>query len=128
MKSKAYSIITNHILATMQKITVTSGVCRWNYHCQMNTVHDALNDGHSKIAMCFYLEEMRPIIHFLNFDDEGKFVDNTLGRWSERYDYYLVRFIEKESFFEVDDIFKAYRKELNRMLPWWIRLIYKIEF
>jgi len=124
----AYSIITNHILATMPKITVTAGVCRWNYMCQMNTVHDALNDGHQKIAMCFYLEEMRPIIHFVNIDDTGKYIDNTFGRWCEKYDYYLVRFIEKESFFEVDDIFKAYRKELNRMLPWWIRIFGRVEF
>lgn len=127
-KERANLHIRNLIIATMPKIKVQSGVCRYNYKCQMNAVHDALNEGHDKLAMCFYLDGTWPIIHFVNVDNEGNYIDNTLGRWSETYDYYLIRLIEKESFFYINDIFTSYRKELRLKLPWYIRLFNKCEF
>jgi hypothetical protein len=125
----AKSIIENMVIATLPKITVKSGVCRYNFRCQMNAVHDALNDDQDKIAMCFYMNNSNyPTIHFLNIDSDGNYIDNTLGRWSETYDYYLVRIIEKESFFTINDIFTAYRKELRRQLPFYIRWFNDCEF
>ena len=79
-------------------------------------------------GLLFYFDENHPIIHFLNIDDEGNYVDNTLGRWSETYDYYLIRTIEKESFFNINKIFSAYRKELKSKLPWYVRWFSDYEF
>lgn len=39
------------------------------YHCDVLT---AIRCG---------LENRRPIIHFVNIDDTGKYIDNTFGRW-----------------------------------------------
>jgi len=119
---KAEDLVRNLIVATMPKITVKSGLCRYNYRCQLNAVHDALNDDQDKIAMCFYFKDSRPIIHFINVDNEGNYIDNTLGRWSETFDYYLIRFIEKKSFFKIEKIFTAYRNELVSNFPWYVRL------
>ena len=115
------AIIKNMVIATMTKISVNSGVCRYNFRCQYNSVHDALNDNHERIVMCFYIDGNHPIIHFLNIDDNNNYIDNTLGRWSETYDYYLIRIIEKIDFFSVDEIFEAYRKELKKGLPFYVR-------
>lgn len=125
---EAIALVKNMVIATMPKIKVKSGVCRYNFRCQMNAVHDALNDGQDKIAMCFYISDGRPIIHFINIDKKGRYIDNTLGRWSETFDYYLIRTIEKSSFFDVNKIFSAYNKEIKSKLPWHIRWFADCEF
>jgi DUF1680 family protein len=125
---KAKKLVKNMVIATMPKIKVEAGVCRYNFRCQYNSVHDALNDEQDKIAMCFYLDEDYPIIHFLNIDNEGNYIDNTLGRWAETVEYYLIRTIDKESFFKIDDIFTAYRKELKLKFPWYVRWFSNCDF
>ena len=128
MNNEAKKLVENMVISTMSKITVKSGMCRYNYRCQMNSVHEALNNNQNKIAMCFYFDENHPIIHFLNIDDEGNYIDNTLGRWSETYNYYLIRTIENESFFNNNKKFSAYRKELKSKLPWYVRWFSDCEF
>ena len=125
---KAKKFIKNMIIATMPKINVKSDKCRYNFRCQMNAVHEALNKNQDKIAMCFYLDGDYPIIHFINVNDKGEYVDNTLGRWSETFDYYLIRLIDKDSFFKINDVFSAYRKELRLKLPWCVRNLSDCEF
>jgi len=118
---KAQLLILEMAIATMQKIKVEPGVLRYNYKCHINSVHDAINDGQDKVAMCFYIDDDYPIIHFINVQND-KFIDNTLGQWSQKFDYYLIRYIEKDSFWDIEKIFTSYRKELHRKLPFWTRL------
>ena len=91
----------------------------------MNAVHDALNNGHDYIAMCIYIDEGFPIIHFINIDNDGNYTDNTLGRWSETLEYYLVKTIKKDDFFNVNNIFIDYRIHLSSNIPWYIRMFIK---
>ena len=49
----ARRIVENMVTATLPKINVKSGKCRYNFRCQMNAVHDALNSGQDKIAIMF---------------------------------------------------------------------------
>ena len=125
---KAKKIVKNMVTATMPKINVKSGLCRFNFRCQMNSVHDALNNNQDKIAMCFSVKNNEPIIHFINIDNENNYIDNTLGRWSETYEYYLIRTIEKESFFKINDIFTAYRNELKSKILFYVRWFSDCEF
>lgn len=125
---KAKELVKNMVIATMPKINVKAGLCRYNFRCHLNSVHDALNDEQDKIAMCFYLDDGFPIIHFLNIDNENNYIDNTFGRWSETFDYYLIRTIEKESFFSINDIFRAYRKEIKSKLPCYVRWFSDCDF
>lgn len=122
LNSKAEDYIRNTIVANMPKIKVNSGTLRYNFRCQYNAVNDALNAGEDRIAMCFIIDGNMPIIHFINVDSEGNYTDNTLGRWSETCCYYFVRYIERDSFFNIDDIFSAYRKELRAKIPFFVRL------
>lgn len=120
--------VKNMVIATMPKINVQSGACRYNFRCQLNAVHDALNNNQEYVAMCFYFDGNHPIIHFLNVDSDGNYIDNTLGRWSETFEYYLIRLIEKDSFFNIEKIFSAYRKDLKMKIPWYIRWFSNCEF
>lgn len=128
LNNKAEEIVRNMIIANFPKIIVKSGKCRYNYRCQMNAVHDALNNNQDKLAMCFYIENHQCILHFINIDKHGNYKDNTLGRWSEMLDYYLIRIIEKDSFFSIEEIFSAYRKDLKNKLPLLVRLFSDVEF
>ena len=128
LSDRAVTTMRRRVEETLAKVSVSSGACRFNYRCQMNAVHEALEGGHDKIAMCYYIDNGRPIIHFLNVLPDGTYVDNTLGRWSEIFTYYLVRYIPKEEFFKVNSIFSDYRKEIRKWIPLYIRVISSVEF
>lgn len=118
---KAREFLVNHTIANYDKISVKAGECRYNFRCQYNAVHEAKRVGDSKIAMTIYTDGSYPIIHFINFQN-GEFIDNTLGEWSQRLDYYFVKWIEDEDMWNVDDIFDALRADLRNKLSWWLKL------
>lgn len=118
---KAEEIIRNKIVSEHNCIKVFPGKCRWNFRCSFNAVHEAIRKGDKKIAMVVYFDRDYPIIHFINFR-KGKYIDNTLGEWTSRYEYYLIKFIEKEDFWNVNYIFDKYRETLQNYLPFWTRI------
>lgn len=118
---KAESIVRSKIISEHNCIKVFPGKCRWNFRCSNNAVHEAIKKGDKEIAMVMYFDGGCPIIHFINFR-KGKYIDNTLGEWTSQYEYYLVRFIGKEDFWNVNYIFRKYRETLQNYLPFWIRI------
>jgi hypothetical protein len=123
LNQKVKDIYRDMVIARYEKMEVTPGHLRWNFRCQVNSVHDALTVGENMIAMCFCIDgDGDPVIHFINIHGT-KYVDNTLGQWCAKHDYYFVRNIGKEEFFDVNRIFSAYRRQLRRTLPWWVRLL-----
>ena len=122
LNNKAQKEIYQYIISHFKTIEVKPGKCRFNYKCQTNAVHEAVKYNHKKIAMCVYMDNGQPIIHFLNYN-KGKFVDNTLGEWSRCYNYYFIKWINKEDFWDVNTIFTAFRNDLGRKLTWWTRIL-----
>lgn len=120
--------IKNFATTNLQKINVLPGTCRYNFRCHNNAVHDAINEQQNEIAMCIYIDNNYPVIHFLNIDKDGNYIDNTLGNWAVTYQYYLVKHISKSDFFNIITIFKAYRIDLRKKLPLYIRLFSNIQF
>lgn len=118
---KAQKEIYQYIISHFKTIEVNPGECRYNFRCQYNAVHEAIKNNHKKIAMCVYIDKGQPIIHFINYSKK-QFVDNTLGEWSRCYNYYFIKWIDKEDFWDVDVIFTAFRKDLGRKLNWWTRI------
>lgn len=96
--------------------------------CHKNSVHEAIKNKDDSVVMCMYIDGDYPIIHFINQDKNGHYVDNTLGEWSEKYNYYFIKLINKDEFFDVDKVFDAYRKEIRKQLSFWVRLFSNIEF
>ncbi len=118
---KAEEEIADYVVATYEKIKVIPGKCRYNYMCQVNSVHDAIENNEKEIAMTVYLNDSTPIIHFLNIT-KGKYVDNTLGHWSINNEYFLVKKIGKDDFFLVDTIFLKLRNHLRKNVSFLVRL------
>ena len=111
----------DYIISKYNTIKVKPGKCKYNFRCQYNSVHYAKKHKHKKIAMCVYMDDGYPIIHFLNYY-KGEYTDNTLGQWSARHNYYFIRWIEDADMWDVDVIFTAFRRELRKNLSWWVRL------
>ena len=118
---KAKAFFVNHVIANYEKIKVKAGKCRYNFRCQYNAVHEAKKAGDNKIAMTMYLDDNHPIIHFVNYQN-SEFIDNTLGEWSQKNEYYFVKWIEEEDMWNVDDFFTAFRIDLRSKLSWWLKL------
>lgn len=118
---KARKFFTTYTIANFDKIKVKAGKCRYNFRCQYNAVHEAKKAGDSRIALAIYVDGDYPIIHFLNYQNE-EFIDNTLGEWSQRLDYYFVKWIEEEDMWNVDVIFDALRADLRNKLSWWLKI------
>lgn len=119
--------IRERIISNHNKVEVVSGKCRYNYKCHMNAVHDALEKGDKKVAMCVCVgTDGGVFIHFINYR-KGVYTDNTLGKWSEHYEYYFIRWIGKKEFWSINTIFGDYRESLRKSLTWWVRLTSNFE-
>jgi len=127
--NKVTNSFYKEIIATKERIKVKSGKCRYNYKCHMNAVHEAVKNKHSKLAMVVYMDEgkVNPIIHFLNFDGEN-YIDNTLGEWTQRNEYYLIRYIGEEDFWNIGYIFTSYRETIKNNRSWWLKLTSDVNF
>lgn len=128
LDKKSTQRIKHHVISTGEKISVKSGRCRYNFRCQMNAVNDALSSNQPTVGMCVCINKDSCFIHFVNISKNGSFIDNTLGQWSIKYDYYLIKTIKKVDFLDINDIFMKYRKDLHQKLPIYLRMVNTVEF
>jgi len=117
-EEEAKQEIWEYATANCELVSILPGRCRYNFRCQMNAVHDAVEAGEDRIAMCMVngTKGDHPYIHFVNVSLSGELVDNTLGHWSTKNTYRLIRYIPKEEFFDIESIFTDYRKFVRKTL------------
>lgn len=121
-----YEYINQYVTSNYKMVEVKSGKMRWNYKCQLNAVHDAVNAEEKSIAMCVCLDEYNsPFIHFVN-KTNGEYTDNTFGHFSKDYRYYLVREIISAEFNLIGNTFDSFRDFLMDLVPWYRKLFKKI--
>lgn len=120
---KADEIIKDKVIAEYPLIKVREGNCRLNQRCHQNSVHEAIMAGEKKLAMVMSIEKSngRCILHYVNINENGEYYDNTLGVWARTYDYYFIRDISENEFFEICSIFNNALAYFRRTLPWYIR-------
>jgi hypothetical protein len=119
---EAKAWIKDYVEKNYDKIDVMSGKLLWNYNCHRNAVHHAIEHSDNELIMSIYFDGDCPVIHFLNIDKNGKYVDNTLGYWSSQYPYYIIKTIKRNEFFNIDNIFGDYRIEIGKKMPLYLRL------
>ena len=79
-------------------IEVRPGYSFNNQRCHVNSLWYNKREG-GKIAICYTLEDgSSPIAHFINCDNGGYFIDNTLGELSHYCDYYLIEIVKEEDY------------------------------
>lgn len=121
-ENKAKKIVLDYTISHFElKKNITAGVCRYNYRCFRNAVHDAWTDKQKQIGIFMCEADGWPYIHFCNYDGK-KFIDNTLGEWHRENKYYLIRLINEEEFANIYDIFDKSIKFYMSIIPWYIRM------
>lgn len=116
--------INNYVRSNYSKINVKAGKCRYNYMCHANAVHEAFNKKNKEIALVVYFDGLQPCIHFINVNKKGNYIDNTLGRWSLIYEYYLIRHIPESEFWDVYKIHNSFRLHVKCLLPFYLRIFH----
>lgn len=124
MKNKV-KWLHSYIKVNYENIVVREGKCRFNYKCHLNSIHEANRKGHSRIAMVVSFNSDSPYIHFINVSNKGTYRDNTLGYWVYEQEMYLIKYVNKEDFKNIGNIFTNYRKELKSILPFRYRVFHK---
>ena len=125
---KAKRFIENYIRTEKTLIEVKAGKCRYNYKCHCNAVHDAIEHKEQSIALCVYIASGHPIVHFVNINDNGEYFDNTLGHWASNYDFYLIKKVDSDEFWNVDEMLGAYQDHLRNRLPFYLKLFSNVQF
>ena len=99
----------------------------FNHRSHINAVQ-AIEDGLAKkVYSVVAIDRSSVVVHYINKDDKGLFVDNTLGFEYEKYDYYIVKKIKKSEFDTMDSNLMELKKMLltlhsNGFLRWLFRI------
>lgn len=75
------------------------GEGHFNRKCHMNTVQKIYEKKAVKVHLVvIFSSTIDPIVHFINEDENGEFVDNTIGWEWEFYNYYYIKEVSKSEF------------------------------
>lgn len=114
----------------IDKKEMVLGELKYNMKCHLNSVQAIKENIAEKVYLVIAINENnKSIVHFINRDQEGYFIDNTLGWLYEELDYYIVREIKPNEFSRIGDILNFMKKYLvNNNSNWLLRKIHKIEY
>lgn len=97
----------------IHKSDMKMGKGLFNHKCHLNAVQQVKDDLMEEVYSCVcFSDSTFPIVHFVNKDKDGKYIDNTLGFEYEKYDYYIIRKIEESEFHKMDDLLMSAKKSL----------------
>lgn len=123
--NKVRKYICDQIVSELTEISVKAGDCRFNYNCHKNATHIAETNNDEYIVCSIYIDNGYPIIHFLNIDNDGNYIDNTLGIHTLIYKHYYWKKIYRVDYFDIDNVFYNLRREIKNGLPWYYRYFTK---
>lgn len=130
LTNKANQHARNYVAAHFSLIDakhIKAGQCRYNHHCHINSIHDAMKAEQKRIAMMVYFENCAPIVHFVNESPCGTFTDNTLGYYSSKVEMYFVRWVNEAEFDDIFNVHNSMRAQITRSIPWYIRWFIKFD-
>lgn len=99
----------NFRLLPKEKFKLGQGI--YNLKCHMNTVQKVKEKNAEKVLLCVIMNSSDdPIVHFINMDKSGNYIDNTLGWEWEYYDYYLIKEINQDEFSYIGSVLLKTKK------------------
>lgn len=108
--------VAGRVRALYEKIDVHPGRCRFNFRCHNNSVHEAIENDQDRIAQVVYIENDYPVIHYVNVDEDGRLIDNTLGHNIADKDFYMVKLVWRDEFSNIHVLHEEMRNEFRRSL------------
>lgn len=94
-------------------ITPNNEMALYNRKCFMNAI-EAVNLGKATgVVECVLIcGENEPVLHYINMDADGNYIDYTLGRQFLSYDYHYIRSIKETDYDNIWSIFRKARFDL----------------
>ena len=95
-KGRVEARLKDHLRSRHPVIDVECGNGMFNLKCHENAVQWAFEheDKGTKVVECIYIDAGTPILHYVN-ELDGMFIDNTLGFFSKKMEFYYIRVIHK---------------------------------
>lgn len=85
----------------------------FNHRCQHNAVQQVKEGLMEEVYMVVCISGSEyPVVHFINKDNEGFYIDNTLGYLYDVYDSYIIRKIDPSEFNKMNDLLMNTKKSL----------------
>lgn len=100
----------------------------FNYRCFSNAAEWARTHPGDTIVEVVYIDDGYPILHYLNVNAEGDYLETTLGYRANNLEYYLIRRIHQDDHAQIEQEFnRALRYYLLRFTNWFHRRIIGID-
>lgn len=104
-KEKILERVKDHCKLLYEKVdknNMVMGDMNYNQRCHLNSIQYIKENKAKESYLCVAIgDEGFVCVHFINKNNDGKFVDNTWGWLYESVDYYIVR---KVNSYEYEDI------------------------
>ena len=108
--------IIHYMMNNYKKIDVEPGAINYYLKCHLVSTHYAIKNGDKELALVLSLNKNNnwPVVHFINYNGNN-FIDNSYGHLNLIYDYYLIKMITKDQFFNTSNILIRYQKKFSNM-------------
>lgn len=123
MKRKIKQRIINYAQSNyklLDKNKFIKGKTYLNHRCHLNAVQEAY-DNLSKVLLVVCIGNDEIIVHFINQDLKGNYIDNTLGWYGkELYDYFLIREVNESEYHKIWNLLINTKKALINTNSTWL--------
>lgn len=115
-KEKVIDRIIRYCIASYKPINKSNmkmGGMPYNRRCHLNAVQYIRENKAISVYLCVCISDKNDVIvHFINKDKDGYFIDNTLGWCYEDLDYFLIREVDPSEYDNIDKILEYTKEEL----------------
>lgn len=123
MNLKIKNRIVNYVKSNYKLLDSSkflNGKTYCNHRCHLNAVQGAYENG-DKVFLVVCIGAGEVIVHFINQDSKGHYIDNTLGWYGkELYDYYLVKEASKSEYKTIWNLLLNTKKMLINANSSWL--------
>jgi hypothetical protein len=91
----------------------------FNFKCHLNAVeYNRVHD--CAIVETIYIDPcMKPILHYLNVDSKGTFLETSVGYQTKENEYYKIRIIDPNDYMNISNEFAQSLESWNEQFVGW---------
>jgi len=114
LKNRATERLANHVMAKYEMIKPVPKKGLFNHRCFSNAVEWALNHEGTKVIEVIYIDTGTPILHYVNQNRRGEYLETTLGHMAPHFVYYRIREIHRDDWQYIDGEFQRAQRAWTR--------------
>lgn len=127
MKRRAREKLCRHVMSRYELIKPIPKQGLFNYRCFDNAVE------YNRLYSCgvvevMYFDGKYPVLHYLNVDSNGTYLETSLGWKADIYEYYKIRKVDQIHFEEIGKVFEvSLNSWCEQFVGWFGRKILRIK-